>query len=389
MRRFFRILTIVVINVAIVTGFFGVLEYALRRVQHKRLGPKSEYPASYRDRWTAWRNAPDYERFDIKHNRQGFRRSADVSLDKPAGAVRIFFLGGSAAYGCEGLFKELDPDWKRIYNHQLIDAYLEKKLQVAYPQRRWEVINAATNEFRMHQHLALLYSDLLRYKPDAVLFMDGHNDISGIISSTTDPYHPYAETPHREEFQNLVYPRSLQSLLVINSAWLRNNSVLFRIMQDRATAFGGGEFGQPNQAGDAQRTLRHGHYYVEAVERLQHALVNEHVLALFALQPETILSGKPLTPAESRFAAHFRELSGKYTVEMYQALEPMIAKEVSASAAVKGYDFVDLRNVFDQEKEKTFTDYCHLTPLGNERIAEKLFESMKVHLIPALLHESR
>jgi hypothetical protein len=34
--------------------------------------------------------------------------------------------------------------------------------------------------------------------------------------------------------------------------------------------------------------------------------------------------------------------------------------------------FFDLTDVFGGLKEDAYTDYCHLTPLGNERLAESL-----------------
>jgi hypothetical protein len=200
------------------------------------------------DRWTAWRIAPGYERFDIRHNAQGFRHDTDVPLAKPPNTVRIFFAGGSAAYGCNGLFsKSLDPDWAPLTNRDLMDVYLQKRLAREHPDRNWEVVNVATNEFRMHQSLAYFHSTLIRYKPDLVIFFDGRNDMSGIMSSTTSPYDPFAETPHNLEFEAMVYPHTLRSWLYINAAWLRNESVLFRTIQDRIPQRN--EFGAAPDAG--------------------------------------------------------------------------------------------------------------------------------------------
>ena len=92
------------------------------------------------DRWTAWKNAPGYARPDIHHDAQGFRRDSDVSLEKPSNTVRIFFLGGSAAYGTEGQYRDLDPEWQKLYNRDLIDVYLQSLLQTRHPERHWEVI---------------------------------------------------------------------------------------------------------------------------------------------------------------------------------------------------------------------------------------------------------
>src|SRR5947208_1046180 len=104
--RILRRLIVEAINLAVCDGLLFLLEFGARRIQAHRLGPMAYEPASYMDRWAAWRNAPDYDRGDIRHNHQGFRRDSDVSLQKPPNTVRIFFLGGSTAYGCEGLLPD-------------------------------------------------------------------------------------------------------------------------------------------------------------------------------------------------------------------------------------------------------------------------------------------
>ena len=404
MRTFLNRIFVVAVNLAIFVGILGGLEYAARRIQARRLGVKNLLPAAYMDRWTAWRNVPGYQRVDIRHNRQGFRRDADVSLEKPANTVRIFFLGGSAAYGCEGLFPELDPDWQRLDNRDLIDACLQKKLQQRHPERQWEVINASTNEFRLHQHLVLIYAQLLRYRPDLMIFMDGHNDMSGIIGSTTDPYDAFEETPHAAEFQSMVYPKSLRSLFVINAAWLRNNSMLFEILQRKVMARQHDESLGPGAdraehvpehvqwsdltAAAQQRAkdrLRQAGYYAQAVARIQHALEQEQIPAVFSLQPELILSSKPLTAVEVKFADHMRQISRRYTTYMYQELRPAISRLMAESSRRNDSVFVDLGDTFKDVREKTFTDYCHLTPRGNDLIAEQLYQAMTPALIAKLM----
>ncbi len=367
MRTSTKRLAIVAVNLVILVLLFALMEFAVRVIQARRLGPKALSASAYMDRWTAWRNAPNWARIDIHHNAQGFRRDTDLSLVKPPGAVRIFFAGGSAAYGCEGLFKSLDPDWQRLYNRDLIDVYLEKILNERHPERHWEVVNVATNEYRMHQHLALFYTRLLRYRPDLVIFMDGHNDLSGIMSATTSPYDPYLETPHGQEFAASVYPHTLRDWFFINTQWLRNTSALFAVLQGRILsgrqdeAFGGApDAGQavptpvrledltPALQQRARVNLAQDSYYTQMAERLHSALAHEGVEAMFSMQPELILSGKPLTPVEAKFAEHYRKISGPYTIYMYEQMRPDISRQMAASAVRNGYTYVDLLDTFQQ-----------------------------------------
>ena len=402
MRTLVRRALLVTINFVLAIGLLLAMEFGVRAIQSRRLGPKSGLPSSLMDRRTAWRGAPGYERVAIRQNAQGFRHDGDVSIAKAPNTVRIFFTGGSAAYGCDGLLsKDLDPDWARLDNRDLIDVYLQKRLAKEHPERNWEVVNVATNEFRMHQSLAHFYSTLVRYEPDLIIFFDGHNDMSGIMGSITNPYDPYAETPHNLEFQAAVYPHTLRSWFYINAAWLRNVSVLFRTIQDRIpqrNQFGGAEdAGQPVHSPvavnalfpllqrRASQNLAKVGYYAEEVSRLHNALTHEGILAMFVMQPELILSQKPLTPAEKRFVSSYDQIMGPYNIYMYENLQPEIARQTAAAAHRDGYEFLDTRNVFDNVSEKTFTDYCHLTPRGNQLIADRIYEQMTSRLLPSLL----
>lgn len=402
MRTFLRRLLLVSVNLGILIGLLAAMEFGVRAIQVRRLGPKSGLPSSYVDRWTAWRSAPGYERVGLHHNAQGFRHDADVSITKPPNTVRIFFAGGSAAYGCNGLFsKSLDPDWAILTNRDLIDVYLQKRLAKEHPERNWEVVNVATNEFRMHQTLAHFYSTLVLYKPDLVIFFDGHNDISGLMGSTTNPYDPFSETPHNLEFEAMAYPHTLRSWLYLNAAWLRNESILFRTIQDRIPQRN--QFGAPEDGGQpvhspvsltslspalqhrAAENMAKAGYYAQEVGRLHNALAYEGVLTMFVMQPELILSQKPLTPTEKRFVDYYDQIMGPYNIYMYENLQPEIARQTTAAANAGGYDFLDTRYVFQQVSEKTFTDYCHLTPRGNELIAGRIYEQMTSRLLPKLL----
>jgi hypothetical protein len=103
------------------------------------------------------------------------------------------------------------------------------------------------------------------------------------------------------------------------------------------------------------------------------------------LQPELILTPKPLTPVEVKFADHMRQISRRYITYMYQELRPAISRLMTESCQKNGSVYVDLGDTFRSVPEKTFTDYCHLTPRGNELIAERLYQAMLPGIIPKLI----
>src|SRR6267378_2378310 len=115
MHKGLQRLLLIAINIAIPLTSLALMEFAARKVQARRLGLEGSLPPTRMDRWTAWRNTPGFDRIDIRHNGQGFRHDEEVAVEKPPNTVRIFLLGGSAAYGHEGMFRDLDPKWTRIY----------------------------------------------------------------------------------------------------------------------------------------------------------------------------------------------------------------------------------------------------------------------------------
>ena len=64
----------------------------------------------------------------IKHNSVGFRRSSEVSLEKPPGTYRIFLMGASTAYGLGGLWPHIQRTFAVVDNSETIDA----KLRIAF-----------------------------------------------------------------------------------------------------------------------------------------------------------------------------------------------------------------------------------------------------------------
>lgn len=377
-----------IVNFAAVFLFCIGAEFAARRIDYARLHTTGHTPRTLRDPWAAWWNNPAFSRLDIHHDAQGFRRDTDVTLEKPSNTIRIFFLGGSAAYGCEGLYPEIEPRYTRLYNNQTIDHYLERKLNATFGSKHWEVINAAVNEYRLHQDLAELLSRLLQYHPDYVILMDGQNDVSALTAAGPH-YDPYSHTPHLDEFNELANPQSFASLGAAGSAWLQNNSVIFRIMEEhlrlrlagarRETTARKQIVHSPVQFSDLtadeknryQEGARQLETYHQTVLQIQSIAELQGIKAIFALQPELILSHKLLTDSEKRLAEYHRNVSGNYVTYAYEQYEPEIERRLEAD---KRLSFLSLLDVFDESKGQMFTDYCHLTPAGNSRVADQIFE---------------
>jgi lysophospholipase L1-like esterase len=395
---------IILYNLAVPIVFLGGAEFIARRVEYHTHGPNGPLPAMVRDRWTFFRNNPNFRTSGIEHNGQGFRRDSDVAVTKSANMIRIFVLGGSVTYGAESLYPEIE-NHSAPSNRQTIDFYLEQKLNAVFPQKHWEVINAGVKGYLLHQDLALLLSVILRYHPDYVISMDGVNDLSSLLRAPPN-YDPYLQPELLPEFDRLANPRSFQSIQTFFVTWLRNDSVLFRGFQDWLRQTSGirrrekavrtrpaAPLGITGLAPDQQLQFNTSasqlDTYLTQIRQL-HAMLSLHGIGeLFALQPYLNLTRKQMAGNEERLRRYLQRVESPLFVLGLTALYPELSRRLSADAAKQGYGFLDLTNVFDAASSQTFTDYCHLTPEGNRIIADRFFAAIRDSLGPTRLQPAR
>jgi hypothetical protein len=112
------------------------------------------------------------------------------------------------------------------------------------------------------------------------------------------------------------------------------------------------------------------------VRQVQHLAAMEGTKTLFVLQPQIAVTRKPLTSVESRLLEYWSKIDGPLYVYGFQTLYPQLARELSDAAQAEGYRFLDATGVFDRMTAQTFTDYCHLTPAGNQAVADAIFDSL-------------
>lgn len=125
-------------------------------------------PASGQDAVTA------NPRYTYRYFPKNLVREPDLirmNRKKPAGAYRIFILGGSAAGG----IPELRFGFGRI---------LEVMLEAAYPDRRFEVVNTAMVAINSHTVLRIA-KECAAYEPDLFVLYMGNNEVVGPFGAGT------------------------------------------------------------------------------------------------------------------------------------------------------------------------------------------------------------
>lgn len=89
--------------------------------------------------------------------------SVRIPVKKPANALRIFCLGGSACAG-----------WPHP-PAETFSAYLQQALQTAYPGKQVEVVNVAAHGLAAYRTRRVL-DEVLKLQPDAVIVWSGNNE---------------------------------------------------------------------------------------------------------------------------------------------------------------------------------------------------------------------
>lgn len=324
----------------------------------------------------------------IRHDAQGFRRDEDVSLDKPAGTYRIFLMGASTAYGMGGLWPHLQTKYEVLKNSETIDAYLQQQLREALPGRNIEVINAAITSTWTHHSLIYLNQTILRYHPDMILFLDGYND----FYFTDERHDQFADYSYNLQSRVIMGDPTLGSLAYANVWWLFRRSALAHVV-GRALRVVKLVIKPkpPRPTIDVERSLAglqkvFPENALKMHRRIALILKDEKVAPVFMLQPMLALmrGQKPMPEIEQKlFDFNIESYSLNYEPFILRARDYVVSQETAMTREL-GASFIDLTGIYAGVPEQIFTDYAHLTPLGNELLARYVVE----RILP-LIQQSR
>ena len=140
-------------------------------------------------------------------------------------------------------------DTPRLSDQDTIDYHLQTILAARLNGMQFEVINAAVSEYRLFQEVTLFHEKLVNFRPNLIIFLDGHNDISFLTGRVTvkDHPNPYWDNRHfiRAErvFESLylawalLLSRSLswsgQTIFIMDFLPRSNDSKTYRSCQNR------------------------------------------------------------------------------------------------------------------------------------------------------------
>ena len=102
-------------------------------------------------------------------------------------------------------------------------------------------------------------------------------------------------------------------------------------------------------------------------------LAQAHVPTLFSLQPELLTTSKRPYSRRSKIRGLYAAGEPASTHVPVGAVAPRYLKQMTEAAQRDHFTSWIWEDTLGDVREKAFTDYCHLTPRGNERIAEQLY----------------
>ncbi len=331
-------------------------------------------------------------------NQQGFRDNDPVTLAKPKDEIRIFLLGGSTAFG-----------YGSPNNQATISEYLEVRLQqrlqqqqsspqfyrpdvlppkpdklktaLAKPlkikQGKYRVINAAVPGYSSGNELAQLALQILNYKPDLIIVLNGYSDLM-LPSSKKATEIPQVEaysgdtpTNVKEYISQIIQPLESKSYLaqIAQDRWLnpdrasaKTNFILSESLANLAQYL-------PTETAELERRVDR---FAQHHQQMLRIAAGAKIPLITAIQPEiTGRNPSKLTPEEGAIATqlgrgYIRQVKDSYPqfIQASKKLEQSFPHNIKA---------VNLYNLSDKYPSPSFIDAIHLNAAANQQIAEQLY----------------
>jgi hypothetical protein len=308
-------------------GYFQELTEAVNRLY---------YP------WIVWRNAP-YKGAYININQDGIRQTPGVEC--VPGAYKVFIFGGSTVWGYGS------PDWGTIA------AYIQAELKVLKNQPVC-TINFGEFSYVSTQSLIELMTQLQKGNmPNLVIFYDGVNEVYSAYETGQACVHSnLSEITSRvndsRDFDWRQYSKTLQLLqLLVNKSPANQDVITYRTMGV-----------DTDQLAESIAKCYFGNY------SLVGALAREYNFEYaFFWQPVISIGSKSMTKEEQGF----RSDMDPALVDLYNVTYRIVDHSYLGQKTL-----FFLAGIFDNQAREIWIDFCHVTPEGNQLIAQEIMKKI-------------
>jgi hypothetical protein len=323
-------------------------------------------------------------------NDQGFRQDSSVPMEKPAGEIRVFLVGGSTAFSnmADKNQKALAFKIEKLLNDRVRaqnsspekfkpkdTPYFADQIESmrALPPRirdgSYRVIAAAVPGYTSGNELALLAHRVSAYSPNALIILDGYEDlrspsnqsaheIGNVDQMLRDPLAQY------RQHQSQQFSNWLNSLYLVK-AWQK-----WIAPADIAT------FSSDYQIFSAEQFSKDPKELQKRIDRYvtntqQMTKLAGDIPTLIVLQPEITGKQKALSKEEE---AILKSLGNDYSDRVTNAYA---IAEKTLSSKFPNTKFISFYQLLQSTNQQAFIDPIHLTEDANNRVAQKLYESIE------------
>ena len=292
---------------------------------------------------------PNQNMETISINSHGFR-GHDFSEKKDLDTYRIFIVGGSTTFG-----------GGTTSDDTTMPSFLQKKFDVTHSDKKIEILNAGIGSAYSYSEKYLIENYLIKFQPDLIIIYSGGNDannrygveytVPGISISQLTPY-----------VEQTDFVGSVKKF--IKEINYRSPFVLMKIYKGMEQNFTPSE-STTNQVQELW-TTRMG--------EICKANNDVGIKTIILVQPMLGSGNKQLSTDEKILLENY----GTYMEDTLYILNKIAGSLVELENICHGT--YDLRMIFDDVKEPLLFDHLHVNDLGNEIVAEEIYEILINHL---------
>lgn len=328
-----------------------------------------------------WRSSPNQKTLVYSTNRDGFRgKEWNNELQK---TIRIFFTGGSAAWG-----------YGASSDNTTIESYLEKDLQEELekirPGLKVQVINAAEIGYISTQEF-LLWQEFIKQKPDLIIHYDGFNDLYvGLLNRKAGWSHPFI----LEEIftKNRVTAIAGIAINGVKEYFQTNWAIIDKFLDDsylyRSLKFHLGLYriSPKNREYTDFNEIRN--VYLQNIRLISDLSQKEKIPTLIILQPTLLVGNKPKSKEEEALMANFLQLFPKAD-EYYKKGYDLFRKALEDLEIDQSIFFDDGTSYFDGVQDDLYFHPVHYSDAGNAIVAQKILTVIKrTNLLSKIMKET-
>lgn len=282
-------------------------------------------------------------------NEYGFRGPEITKENKEI--FRIIVVGGSTTFGTGATSDETT-----------IPGYLQKKIETNHPELDFEVINGGIGSANSETELLFVKNTLLGFEPDLIIIYDGMND------AVHRPVFVFDKNEKNNESTLRLIVNELEKIFL--QQYRTPVFIYYTVFKDPNLRF---NFPNLDSVTDFTTVSKWKTHLLEICVLGR----NEGFSTVIVVQPIVGSGNKPLTKNELKFAPYNERVLG--TVGTIKAMANSLTD--MQSYCTKTADFT---NIFDGIEDPIFFDIAHVSDLGNEIIAENLYQL----IFPIIINEN-